>query len=136
MADTKKPRRISSDDILVGKHEAVYAPVAELAGALGLRHDNLPREELVAQTALAALKEIRRQRRRALDTAQDLRELRRRILVAGGDHPSLYQIAHKLAHYSPPGVGREAGERLSVQAQRLDKVLRAVYEELEADHVS
>lgn len=143
MGDSNKPRRSSSDDILVGKHEAVYAPVATLAEALGLRHDNLPRDELVAQTALAALQRIRRQRQiirklkqQALETAQELRGLRHQMLVAGGDYPSLYQIAHKLAHFSPPGVGREAGERLSVQAQRLDKGLRAIYENLEADHVS
>ena len=68
MAESNKPRRSSSDDILVGKHEAVHTPVAVLAEALGLRHDNLP---------------------------------------------------------------REAGGRLSVQAQRLDKGLRDIYESLE-----
>lgn len=134
MAESKKPRRSSSDDILVGKHEAVYAPVAELAEALGIRHDNLPREELVALTAQAALQIIRRLEQQAAEAAGELRQISRQMLVAGGDYPSLYQISHKLAHYSPPGVGREAGERLSVQAQRLGKGLRAVYEKLEADH--
>lgn len=69
MGDSNKPRRSSSDDILVGKHEAVYAPVATLAEALGLRHDNLPRDELVAQTATAALREIRRLEQQAAEAA-------------------------------------------------------------------